>query len=223
MLALSFARRALALAFAPLLAAPLLLFACSGATSDPPSPSNNDDQQSDATTDTSPSPSANDGAPDSPDPVNDAGVDGDGAASKSDASTSQEKLICDALASRAACPGGAVACSASTKCIYGKVMLPAAAEAYASCRGAPSCKGDDFCVAKAGQAVGGTASMQYATDCVSRRAACSNSFDEDLCTPAAFAYPNLGAGAQTCLTKDCAQIQSCMEGLQAIKDIEACK
>ena len=81
----------------------------------------------------------------------------------------QEKMICDALASRSACPGGALECSAEAKCIYGRVMLPAAASAWVACRSAPSCKKDDECVAAAGTAVGGAAADKYGTDCLARR------------------------------------------------------
>src|SRR5687768_3967329 len=49
----------------------------------------------------------------------------DNAATNTDTS-SQEKLICDAYASRSACQDGAIPCEAYDKCIYGKVMLLAA-------------------------------------------------------------------------------------------------
>jgi hypothetical protein len=139
------------------------------------------------------------------------------------AAGNQEKMICDALASRSACPDGALTCEEDAKCIYGRVMLPAAASAYASCRGAPSCKGDDECVANAGRAVGGAAADKYATDCLARLKACPDSFRDDYCTPGVFAYPGSGPGAVECIAKPCDQIFKCFDSLQAIKDIAACK
>jgi hypothetical protein len=89
--------------------------------------------------------------------------------------------------------------------------------------GAPSCKGDDFCVAEAAKAVGGSAADKYTTDCIARRTACTNGFNDDYCSPAVFAYPTAGPGAQACLAQPCDQIKTCFESLQAIKDIQACK
>jgi hypothetical protein len=132
-------------------------------------------------------------------------------------------LICDAYASRSACPNGAIPCDDGVKCIFGKVMLPAAATSFAACRAAPSCKGEDLCVVEAGAAVGGAAATQYTNDCVARRTGCANAFDGELCSPAVFAYPNAGPGAQGCLAQACDQIETCIENLQAIKDIQACK
>jgi hypothetical protein len=191
------------------------LFACDGSSNDDPPAGSND-----AGPDTSPS-TPDGGGDAAADGAQDAPADTD-AASSPDAS-SQEKLICDAYASRSACSGGAIPCEADDKCIYGKVMLFAAAQVFATCRGAPSCKGDDFCVAQAGKSVGGAAADQYTQDCVARRTACNGSFKDDFCSPAVFAYPNAGPGAQACLAEPCDQINTCFANLQAIKDIQACK
>jgi hypothetical protein len=212
------ARSARSLAFVLPLTLGLVVFACGGSSGDSPPPAG--DAATDAATETSTS-APGDGGQETQDAANDAPSSND---SGSDADTSsQEKLICDAFASRSACPGGALPCDDDVKCIYGKVMLPEAAKSFAACRGAPSCKGDDLCVDEAGKSVGGAAASKYTTDCLARHTACSNGFKDDLCAPALFAYPNAGAGAQACLTKDCAQIESCIESLQAIKDIAACK
>lgn len=150
--------------------------------------------------------------------------DRDAASANADADTSsQEKLICDALASRSACPDGAVACEADIKCIYGRLMLPKAASTYASCRAAPSCESDDKCVVEAARAVGGGAADTYASDCEARLTECSDAFKDDFCSPALFAYPGAGTGAQACLAEACAEISTCMTDLQAVKDIAACK
>jgi hypothetical protein len=135
----------------------------------------------------------------------------------------QEKMICDALASRSACSGGAVACTADIKCIYGRLLLPAAAASYASCRSAPSCKSDDTCVAEAGRAVGGAAADKYTTDCMARLMACSNGFKDDWCSPAVFAYAGAGPAAQECLAKPCAEINTCMGTIPVVQQIAACK
>ncbi len=148
---------------------------------------------------------------------------GHGDAAKTSDAAAQEQLICDALASRSACSGGAIACTDDVKCIYGQVMLPDAAAAFASCRGAPSCKSDDACGDAAGWSVGGAAATQYTTDCVARRSACSNSFGDDYCGVILFAYPGAAAGAQACLAQPCNDIAACMSQLQAVKDIAACK
>jgi hypothetical protein len=109
------------------------------------------------------------------------------------------------------------------KCIYGKLMLPAAASVYAACRAAPSCKSDDNCVAEAGKSVGGAAADKYTTDCLARLMACAGSFKDDNCTPGVFAYEGAGAGAQACMAKPCDQITACFADLAAVKAIAACK
>jgi hypothetical protein len=148
---------------------------------------------------------------------------GDAASTPGADAAAQEKLICDALASRSACPDGAVECEDDIKCIYGRLMLPEAASAYASCRAAPSCKGDDECVVEAGRAAGGSAADTYASDCAARSTACAGAFEDDFCSPALFAYPGAGPGAQACLAKPCAEIEDCIKSLQALEDIAACK
>src|SRR3712207_1465027 len=92
-----------------------VLAACGGDSTGTPAPSN-DASASDASTST-PGPS-NDGGSAGP---SDGRAPSDSAAN-SDAS-SQEKLICDAYASRSACNGGAIPCDEDDKCIYGRVML----------------------------------------------------------------------------------------------------
>lgn len=159
-------------------------------------------------------------------PNNDAGTtpsDSGAPQSEDAATTAQEKLICDALASRSACAGGAVPCGAVEKCVYGKVMLAEAASIYATCRGAPSCMSDDACVDQAGQSLGGAAVTKYLSDCSARRIACSNTFGDEYCSPSLFAYPGAGPGAQSCLGEECDKIDTCLLGLQALKDKAACE
>ena len=205
-------RNALSLAFAAALASALAVAACG--ESDPPATPNTDaGATTDAATSTD-SATASDTA---------TGTD---SATPSDARAdagSQEALVCDALASRSACPGGALPCEADAKCIYGRLMLPAAAQSYAACRSAPSCKGDDRCVAEAGLAVGGNAATKYVQDCSARRTACNGGFADDFCDPAFFAFDGAGPGAQACLVEACGEIQACIEDLKALKDIAACK
>jgi hypothetical protein len=161
------------------------------------------------------------GVSDAETPRVDGGTD---AASSDGGTTAREKEICDALASRAACPGGAaVACSDSAKCIYGRVMLPAATTAYATCRAAPSCKSDDACVVEAGQAVGGAAATTYTQACATRQGECPGQISGELCGAGLFAYPDAGVGAQDCLAKPCADIRACILALPALVAIAACK
>lgn len=206
-------RNAVSLTFAAALATAFAVAACG--ESDPPASTPSADASStpDAATSTD-SATASDSA---------TGTD---SAASSDAPAdagSQEALICNALASRSACPGGALPCEEDAKCIYGRLMLPAAAQSYATCRSAPSCKGDDRCVAEAGLAVGGAAATKYVQDCSARRTACNGGFADDYCAPAFFAFDGAGPGAQACLVKACGEIQACIMDLKALKDIAACK
>lgn len=148
-------------------------------------------------------------------------------ASKADGGlTAAEKAICDAKASRAQCfdgsGGPAEPCSESTKCIYGRLMAPAAVSAYASCNGFPSCKGDDGCIAEAGEAVGGQASRDYVTACLAKVQECGPALlDDELCTTAAYAYTGIGASVTACLAKPCADQKACFTA--AVAPIAACK
>jgi hypothetical protein len=153
-------------------------------------------------------------------------------ASATDATTSDgglsptEKAICDAKASRAKCFDGSGGdpnpCSEETKCLYGRLMEPAAVTAYAACHGFPSCTGDDRCIAQAGEAVGGQAARDYTTACLAKVTECGAAFpDDELCSPAAFAYKGIGAGAAACLAKPCADQKACFDAILA--PIVACK
>ena len=137
-----------------------------------------------------------------------------------------EKAICDARASRAQCfdGGGGIpgTCDESTKCLYGRLMEPAAVTVYATCHGFPSCVGDDRCIAQAGEAVGGQAARDYATACLAKATECGAAFpDDELCSPAAFAYKGIGPGAAACIVKPCADQKACFDALLA--PIKACK
>lgn len=132
-----------------------------------------------------------------------------------------EKPYCDALASRSACPNGAVTCEAPGKCIYG-LMSAAAAPIYTQCLAAPSCKNEDTCLREAALSVGGMAATTYESDCQARYSACGKSFPEDACAPDLFAFDG-GAAVQACLTKPCEEIGECMSSLDVVKAIAACK
>ncbi len=134
----------------------------------------------------------------------------------------QEKLICDARASRVQCTGTAAECSESTRCLYARIAEPAAVASYAACYGAPSCKGDDLCIAQAGEAVGGQPARDYVTACTAKVAECGAAFpDSELCSPAAYAYQGVGAAASACLAKPCAEQKGCFDA--ALKPIKDCK
>ncbi len=199
------------------IAAAAALAACSSDPDPAPSDGGTDAIAADASTNdasSTPDTGTND-ASSSPDTgTNDAGL------------SATEKAICDARASRAQCfdGGGGIpgTCDESTKCLYGRLMEPAAVTAYATCYGFPSCVGDDRCIAQAGEAVGGQAARDYATACLAKATECGAAFpDDELCSPAAFAYKGIGAGAAACLTKPCADQKACFDALLA--PIKACK
>ncbi len=145
------------------------------------------------------------------------------AAGDSGALTAGEKAICDARASRAQCSGGAAdTCSEETKCLYARITETGVAESYAKCHGFPSCKGDDGCIASAGEAVGGQAARDYTATCLAKGTECGAAFPGDeLCSPAAYAYKGVGAAATACLAKPCADQKACFEA--ALKPIRDCK
>ena len=209
---------ALPLALATTLLAASTLAACSSTTTA-------SDAGADATTtaDAAPPPSP-DAAPDAaPTPPQDSGAKD--AAAEGGALTPEQKLICDARASRAACfDGGGVAdpCDDATKCVYGRIVEPAAVASYARCFGSPSCLGDDLCIAQAGEAVGGQAARDYVAACLAKVNECGVAFpDAELCSAAAYAYKGVGAGATACLAKSCAEQGACFDAL--LKPIKDCK
>lgn len=213
----SLASLPLALAASSILAASALAACSSTATAG--------DAGADATTavDAAPLPPTPDAATDAaPPPPQDSGAKD--SAADGGALTPEEKLICDARASRASCGGGGTAepCDESTKCIYAQISEPAAVASYARCYGAPSCGGDDLCIAQAGEAVGGQASRDYVTACLAKVNECGAAFpDDELCSTAAYAYKGVGAGATACLARPCAEQKACFDA--ALKPIKDCK
>ncbi len=138
--------------------------------------------------------------------------------------TPAEKKICDARASHETCPGASTGqgCDESTKCLYGRIMEPAAVDAYATCYASPSCKGDDACIELAGETVGGRAATAYTTACGDKATACGADFpSKEFCTPAVYAYAGVGAAAMDCLAKPCADQKTCFA--EAVKPIVDCK
>lgn len=135
-----------------------------------------------------------------------------------------EKRMCDALTSRAQCfdgSNGPETCDDEKKC-FARIMVPAAVESYADCRKFPACMGDDRCLEAAGTAVGGQPAQDYTTACLAKVTACGAEFpDDELCSPAAFAYQGIGAAAAACLTKPCADQKTCFDA--ALAPIVACK
>ncbi|HRG98806.1 MAG TPA: hypothetical protein PLR99_21295 [Polyangiaceae bacterium] len=214
----SLASLPLALAASSILAASALAACSSTATAG--------DAGADATTavDAAPLPPTPDAATDAaPPPPQDSGAKD--SAADGGALTPEEKLICDARASRAACSDGggtAEPCDEATKCIYAQISEPAAVASYARCYGAPSCGGDDLCIAQAGEAVGGQASRDYVTACLAKVNECGAAFpDDELCSTAAYAYKGVGAGATACLARPCAEQKACFDA--ALKPIKDCK
>lgn len=213
---------ALPLALATSLLAASALAACSSTTTA-------SDAGADATAavDAAPPPTpdaAPDAAPDAGPPApQDSGARD--SAAEGGALTPEQKLVCDARASRAACfDGGGVAdpCDDATKCVYGRIVEPAAVAAYARCYGSPSCLGDDLCIAQAGESVGGQAARDYVTACLAKVDECGASFpDAELCSAAAYAYKGVGAGATACLAKTCAEQGACFDAL--LRPIKDCK
>jgi len=102
-------------------------------------------------------------------------------------------------------------------------MLPAASTAYSKCRAAPSCKGDDQCVADAGRAMGGSDADKYVSDCAARVSACNGAFSGEYCSTSLFAYPGTGALAQSCLAKACGEIVACITASDSLQRVAACK
>lgn len=143
-----------------------------------------------------------------------------GASQEPAGSAGQEDAYCQAVASHNQCNGGTSTqpCEEDGKCIYGRLMSRTAANAYFSCYSSPSCKGDDECAAEAGKAAGGAAADTYTNDCVAKREECPDTSD-DFCSPAIFAYPNVRDAAQACLSKPCAELETCFKAAaQAISD-----
>lgn len=156
--------------------------------------------------------------------TNDASTGTDASPGDAGGLTPAEKKICDARASHETCPGASTGqgCDESTKCLYGRIMEPAAVDAYATCYASPSCKGDDDCILSAGFAAGGQASNDYAVACEKKSVECGSDFpSKELCTPAAFAYTGVGAALTACLAKPCADQKACFAA--AVKPIVDCK
>jgi hypothetical protein len=146
-----------------------------------------------------------------------------GASQEPAGSAGQEDAYCQAQASHETCNGGTASepCREDAKCIYGRVMSRTAANAYFTCYSAPSCKSDDDCAGEAGIAAGGDAATKYMNDCIAKGKECPDSFHDDLCSPALFAYPDVRDAALACLAKSCSELEACFGA--AIKPISDCK
>jgi hypothetical protein len=134
----------------------------------------------------------------------------------------QDKLVCDALQSRAQCDGGtASACNEADRCVY-RLLDPIAAQAYATCHGAPSCKGNNECRELAAKQVAGQAATDYVAECTAKLTTCgTGTFSDDFCGAGAFAYPGIGPAARACLLKACNEVSACLQGVA--KPISDCK
>lgn len=146
-----------------------------------------------------------------------------GASQEPAGSAGQEDAYCEAAASHQTCNGGTAAepCGEDGKCIYGRLMSRTAANAYFTCYSAPSCKSDDTCAGEAGRAAGGAAADAYSDDCRAKLEACPDSFKDDLCSPALFAFPNLRDAARACLSRPCGELDDCFA--RALQPIDDCK
>jgi hypothetical protein len=137
-------------------------------------------------------------------------------------SLGQEDAYCQARASHDTCSDAAARpCDEDGKCIWGRLASKAGADAYFACYGAPSCKSADPCSGQAGLAAGGAAAETYYKDCAAKLKECPDSFHDDLCSPALFAFPGVGETAQACLTKACNELDACLGA--AIKAVSDCK
>ncbi|MFO0741469.1 MAG: hypothetical protein U0270_36570 [Labilithrix sp.] len=145
-----------------------------------------------------------------------------GATSSSSSGAAQEKIYCDAVASRMKdCAKGDGVCSDAGKCIYGRLMSPEALNAYAACFGAPPCKSDDACFTEAGTKVGGAAATDYVSTCKAKHDACPSAYSLDYCDPGAYAYPGVGDAMTACLVKSCEDVKACFTA--ALGPVAACK
>jgi hypothetical protein len=150
----------------------------------------------------------------------------DGGAAGDASIADQERVLCDAYASTVNCPNrpAPLSCDDSDKCYFVTNMTPEGTSAYAACRAAPSCKGEDLCIREAGLAVGGDAAKRWETACTDRRATCGrDAFDDDFCTAGLFAYRGNTAGIVKCLEESCDGIEKCFVQSDLLQALQRCK
>ncbi len=126
-----------------------------------------------------------------------------------------EDILCEALATRARCDRGTYPCDEKPRCYFARNTERDALEVFAQCFGAPSCGGEDACMAKAGAVSGGQAARDYVATCMRKKAECGPGFDDDYCTTIIFAYKGGPVAAAACLAKSCAEQRDCFKSIEA--------
>lgn len=141
--------------------------------------------------------------------------------------TVAEKKMCDAIASRTSCDGGADTCGGDSRCIAA-LMLPAALDAFVACYGAPGCGREDPCATAAGRAVAGAAGDAYKVDCMQKWQTCraggvQSTFRNDDCDPGVFAGGTTVEAMSACIQKPCGEIDACFDAVPAFVQAAKCK
>ena len=125
----------------------------------------------------------------------------------------QQAAVCGAYATRNRCTDSSVpkTCESALKCTS-KYMEQAAADAFASCYGYPSCKGEELCQEVAGLAAGGNAAMDYVAKCFAKADECGPTVDvRKYCSAVLYMFMGIGSASTACLAKTCAEQQGCFD------------
>jgi hypothetical protein len=129
------------------------------------------------------------------------------------------QIVCDAeISANQKCRDGnqSGTCRPSTECVA-KFMTEAGARAFAQCRQAPRCGGENRCFNEAGSASPDARAFQQ--ECFSKVRSCGRAIRPDVCDTVVLAF-NVAPAARKCLTLPCEQVQRCYEN--SLQVLDAC-